>query len=102
MIKRIFIFILFFFSSFFISCTNDASLELMIFVDAMGLDYDTKTDEYILYYHIASTNSLVTTELGSSGNNKTYSIAHVKANNIYDCINKITNNSLKNIDINHV
>lgn len=99
--KKIYILILLLFINFQTACTNDASLELMIFVDSIGIDYDNQTDDYILYYHVATSDTLTTTEMGTSSN-IIYSIAKVRGKNIYECINKINDNSIKNIDLNHI
>lgn len=100
--NKLYILFLMLFIGLQISCTNDASLDLMIFVDSIGLDYDTETDEFVMYYHVATSHTLITSEMGSSSADISYSIAKVKGKNIYECINKINDNSIKNIDLNHI
>lgn len=83
-------------------CNNEPSLDLTLYVDSIGIDYDIDNEKFIVYYHIASSNSLLTTELGSASSDNKYSIAKIEGNSIYECFRKITSNSIRNIVITHL
>ena len=71
-------------------------------VGIMDENKNNDKDTYILYYHIASSNSLLTTEMGATSSDNKYSIAHVEAYSIYEAFRKITSNSIRNIIITHL
>jgi len=100
--KKIIICILFINILIMCSCKSEPSIDLSLYVDSIGLDYNNDKDTYILYYHIASSNSLLTTEMGATSSDNKYSIAHVEAYSIYEAFRKITSNSIRNIIITHL
>ena len=100
--KKILIFIIINLSLVIIGCKYEPSLDLSLYVDSIGIDYNIESKTYIVYYHIASSNSLLTTELGSTSSDNKYSIAHVEADTLYDAFRKITSNSIRNIIITHL
>lgn len=85
-----------------VGCTNKINLDLMIFVDSIGIDYDKDLGDYYIYYHIASSDTLLTSELGSSSSQSYYSIAKVQAKSIYEGIDMIKCTSIKNIILTHI
>lgn len=100
--KKLFIIIIISLLIILSSCKSEPSIDLSLYVDSIGIDYNSETNNYIVYYHIASSNSLLTTELGSTSSDNKYSIAHVEAETLYDAFRKITSNSIRNIIITHL
>ena len=83
-------------------CEQKYSLDQTLFIDSIGLDYNNEKNEYEIYYHIASSSTLLTNSLGGTSSETIYSIGKVSANSIYEGFNKITQNSIKNITLTHV
>ncbi len=88
---------------FFVTrCGKNPHLDLTVFVDSIGIDYNKETKEYTLYYHIATSDTLLTTELGANSVDNKYSIASIKSNDLYDAIKVLTENSVRNVLLTHV
>lgn len=87
---------------FLVRYGNNPNLDLTVFVDSLGIDYDLETKEYTLYYHIATSDTLLTTELGANSVDSRYSIAKISSDNLYDAIKILTENSVRNVLINHI
>lgn len=83
-------------------CTDKYTIDQTLFVDSIGLDYNQKDDKYIIYYHIASSKTLLTNQMGGSSSETIYSIGKVEANGIYEGFDKIVKNSIKNVTLTHV
>ena len=73
-----------------------------VYIDSIGIDYNDKTDKYILYYHSTTSYSLITSEMGSINSNATYCIASSEKDNLYDAIKEISLNTNRNILLTHV
>lgn len=88
---------------FFVTrCGKNPNLDLTVFVDSIGIDYNINTKEYTLFYHIANSGTLLTTELGANSVDNKYSIASIKSDNLYDAIKQLTENSVRNVLITHI
>lgn len=100
--KKYFLLILFFNCLFFYGCHSVNSLDQTIYVDSMGLNYNENDNTYDIYYHIASSETMITTEMGGSSSDAIYSIGHVNCSSIYEGIKILTGNSIKNIVLTHI
>lgn len=87
---------------FLMRCGNNPNLDLTVFVDSLGIDYNRDTQEYTLYYHIATSDTLLTTELGANSVDSKYSIAKITSDDLYEAIKVLTENSVRNVLINHI
>lgn len=88
---------------FFVTrCGKNPNLDLTVFVDSIGIDYNKDAKEYTLFYHIANSGTLLTTELGANSVDNKYSIASIKSDNLYDAIKELTENSVRNVLITHI
>ncbi len=101
MIKKIYIFFSFFLLLSFCGCKKEAALEVILFVDSIGIDYYKEENLYEVFYHIATSTSLITTELGQS-NEEVYVISHAKGKTIYECMKTIEENTIDNIKLTHI
>ena len=83
-------------------CQQRYTLDQTLFIDSIGLDYNSENNKYTIYYHIASSKTLLTNTMGGSSSETIYSVGHVEADGIYEGINMIFRNSIKNITLTHV
>ena len=81
---------------------NHHSIEETIFIDSIGLDYDKTNKQYHIYYHLTASQTLLTSNMGSTTSEITYSIGKVSADGIYEGFQKLYQNSIKNLTITHV
>lgn len=98
--KKILILLLFLFITS--KYAKNPNLDLTVFVDSLGIDYNKETNEYTLYYHIATSDTLLTTELGANSVDNKYSIAKITKKSLYEAIKTLTENSVRNVLINHI
>jgi len=103
MIKKLLILYLFIFlSGCNLKSSIDSSINTSIFVDCIGIDYNNENMKYKIYYHSTSSSSQITSEMGSTSAETTYSLASSEKDNIFDAINEISLNTNKNIYLTHI
>lgn len=73
-----------------------------VYIDSIGIDYNTETNNFKLYYHSTASFSLITSEMGSSSSQITYSLASKEAPSIPEAMKDIANNTNRNILLTHV
>lgn len=83
-------------------CKQKYTIDQTLFIDSIGLDYNKETKKYSIYYHIASSKTLLTTQMGGGSSETVYSIGHVEAFGIYEGFDLIFKNSIKNVTLTHV
>ena len=82
--KKLLISIICFISILTTGCQQRYTLDQTLFIDSIGLDYNKETKRYTIYYHIASSKTLLTNSMGGGSSETIYSIGHVEANGIYE------------------
>ena len=100
--KKLLITIICFISILTTGCQQRYTLDQTLFIDSIGLDYNKETKKYSIYYHIASSKTLLTNSMGGGSSETIYSIGHVEADGIYEGFNMLFRNSIKNITLTHV
>lgn len=100
--KKVILTLTIFIFIFIVSCRDHYSIEQTLFIDSIGLDYNKETKKYSIYYHLASSQTLLTNTMGGQSTETIYSIGHVEANGIYEGFNKLYRNSIKNLTLTHV